>query len=211
MHLLKSSLFVDQIVACGKGDLCYVRNDHFETVKVTLTFEAWDLQYSTKLGKHEFTNELSGGSIHWFELPSNFTLDSQVILVQLKAFENSLLLPKYKITQSVYLKDTPKSIRGLENPVHIEILDIYRTKDAGAAIVLRSNKLALFLVLTTRAEGAFSDNCFFLRPFEKKVSNRNRGNLVARDRKIDDLSLICFYRSLHFTRWTMKKQLTLTF
>mmetsp|Transcript_2956 Transcript_2956/g.6363 ORF Transcript_2956/g.6363 Transcript_2956/m.6363 type:complete len:172 (-) Transcript_2956:899-1414(-) len=170
MHLLKSSLFVDQIAACGEGDLCYVRNDHYETVNFSVAFEAWDIEDMAPLRTYEYGNKLEGGSIDWFELPFNFTLDTQVILVKLNVHGDSFVTSDPMVSETVYLKDMPKSIKGLHNPVLIEILDIHGTQNGDAAIILRSDKLALFVVLTTRAEGVFSDNCFFLRPSENKVS-----------------------------------------
>ena len=66
----------------------------------------------------------------------------------------------------------PKNINGLHNLVQIAIVDIRLTKDGDAKIVLESDKLALFVFLTTRAQGQFSQNCITLRPFESTVSNR---------------------------------------
>ena len=172
MHLLKSSLFVDQISACGNGngDLCYVRNDHFEMVKVTVIFEAWSLENTTPRRIYEYTDSLEAGSIDWFELPYNFTSDTQVILVQLKVYHDHFDSSNPTISESIYLKDMPKNIKGLHNPVNIEIVDIRINRNGDGVIVLKSNKLALFVVLTTRAEGIFAENCIGLRPLENRVS-----------------------------------------
>ena len=169
MHLLKSSLFVDQIAACGKGDVCYVRNDHFDKVNFSVVFEAWGLEDTAPRRTYEYKDELQPGSIEWFELPFGFTSDIQVTLIQLKVFHDSIASSP-SISESVYLKDMPKNIEGLHNPVRIQIVDIRATENGDAAIVLESNKLALFVVLTTRAEGIFSRNCMTLRPFESIVS-----------------------------------------
>ena len=173
MHLLKSSLFLDQISACGKGGMCYVRNDHFETVNFIVSFEAWDIEHVAPIRTYEYTNELEGGSIDWFDLPLDFTLETQIILIQLKVQLPSSLVPfDHRVSETIFLEDMPKRLKGLQSPVNIEILDIYETNNGDAAIILTSDKLALFVLLTTRAEGIFSDNCFFLRPLENKVSMR---------------------------------------
>jgi len=171
MHLLESSLFVDQIAACGTGDLCYIRNDHFDKVNFTVTFEAWRLEDTTPRKMYEYKDELGPGSIDWFKLPFDFTSDTQVTLVRLKIYHDSFVSCNPRVLESVYLKDMPKNIQGLHSPVQIQIVDIRATKNGDAAIVLESDKLALFVVLTTRAEGFFSKNCITLRPFEKKVSS----------------------------------------
>jgi hypothetical protein len=170
MHLLESSLFVDQIAACGEGDLCYVRNDYFDKVNFTVAFEAWGLEDTTPQRIYEYKDELEPGSIDWFELPFDFTSGIQIALVRLEIFHDSFASSNPRISESVFLKDMPKNIKGLENPIQIEILDIHATKNGDATIVLESDKLALFVVLTTRAEGRFSQNCITLRPSESRVS-----------------------------------------
>lgn len=174
MHLFESSLFVDQIAACGAGDLCYVRNDYFDKVNFTVAFEAWGLEDTTPQRIYEYKDELEPGSIDWFELPFDFTSGIQVILVRLEVFHDSFVSSNPRISESVYLKDMPKNIKGLENPIQIEILDIFVTKNGDATIVLESDKLALFVVLTTRAEGRFSQNCITLRPSESRVSTSRK-------------------------------------
>lgn len=158
MHLLESSLFVDQIAACGAGDLCYVRNDYFDKVTLAATFEAFSLTETKPRRIHKYKAELQPGSIDWFELPLNFTLDIQVTLVRLKVYHDSFV-SNPRISESVYLKDMPKNIKGLHNRVHVDITEIRASKNGDAEIVLVSDKLALFVVLTTRAEGIFSQNC----------------------------------------------------
>mmetsp|Transcript_653 Transcript_653/g.1366 ORF Transcript_653/g.1366 Transcript_653/m.1366 type:complete len:171 (+) Transcript_653:302-814(+) len=170
MHLLKSSLFADQIAACGEGDLCYVRNDHFESVEFSVIFEAWDIEHTAPIRSFTHKNELEAGSIVWFQLPNNFTSDTQVVLLELKVQGDFDVAPNSRSSDTVYLKDVPRNIRGLRSPVTIEVVDIHQTENGDATLILTSDRLALFVVLTTRAEGVFSDNSFSLRPFENKVS-----------------------------------------
>jgi hypothetical protein len=63
----------------------------------------------------------------------------------------------------------PKELKGLKTPVNIKLLSIEKTDKGTALLSLESDGLALFVVLTTRAEGRFADNCFTLRPLQKKV------------------------------------------
>lgn len=172
MHLLESSLFADQIAACGSGDLCYVRNDYFKKVKVVVVFEAWGLDDKEPRRAYEYQDEIEAGSVHWFELPHNFTSNIQVTLTRLKVYCHDSLDSNPRISDSVYLKDLPKNIKGLHNRVHIDVIHIRETDAGDAEIVLASESLALFVVLTTRAEGIFSRNCITLRPFENSVSER---------------------------------------
>ena len=98
------------------------------------------------------------------------TSNIQVTLIQLKVYRHDSIDPNPRISDSVYLKDMPKNIKGLHKQVHIDIVHIRGTDDGNAEIVLASGDLALFVVLTTRAEGIFSRNCITLRPFENTVS-----------------------------------------
>ena len=173
MHLLESSLFRDQIAACGihdSDDLCYVRNDSFDKVNFTVEFEAWELKDTQPKHVYEYKEVLEPGSIDWFKLPVDFTSDIQIILVRLNVHHNHFISSSHDFSESVYLKDMPKNIKGLQSSVNIEIVEIRASKNGDAVIVLQSDQLALFVVLTTRAEGHFSRNCFALRPFENYVS-----------------------------------------
>ena len=88
MHLLESSLFRDQITACGTGDLCYVRNDHFDKVRLVITFEAWECKNTVPQRTYMYENELEEGSVDWFSLPVGFTSSFQIILVQLTVYHD---------------------------------------------------------------------------------------------------------------------------
>jgi Ig-fold domain len=64
---------------------------------------------------------------------------------------------------SVFLRRPPKSLPSLSLPV--KFVHNVRARDKrNATIRLRSNRLALYVVLSTAANGHFSDNVFHLRP-----------------------------------------------
>jgi hypothetical protein len=70
----------------------------------------------------------------------------------------------------------PKDITGLEKTTKIEILSIHHehythpeSNGSTAILELQSDQLATFVELTTKAQVRFTDNCFTLRPMEKKV------------------------------------------
>jgi len=73
-----------------------------------------------------------------------------------------------QLLESIFLLKHPKDITGLKRSVSIRTL-IGVVGDA-AEITMTSDYLALFVVLTCRAQGRFSENAFVLRPGEKKVS-----------------------------------------
>jgi beta-mannosidase len=170
MHLLESSLFRDQIVACGKTGNCYVRNDGMNTVNATISFEAWPMRMTDGLESvnvYLYNSTLEAGHIRWFQLPAEYiSSDNQVTLITLKT---DIISPV--TSESVFLPTMPKNIAGLHNSVSVKILSIEGTANKGSALVsLESDRLALYVVLTTRAGGRFSENCFALRPLQKKVT-----------------------------------------
>lgn len=170
MHLLESSLFRDQIVACGKGGHCYVRNDGMNTVDTTVTFEAWNMRHKIGLRNVNtflYNSTVNAGEIKWFHLPVDFIGENQVVLIDMEAGTPGST--SRVSTESVFLETMPKNITGLGNSVSIKIMAVQGT-DAGHALVsLETDRLALFVVLTTRAKGRFVENCFALRPLQKKV------------------------------------------
>jgi hypothetical protein len=171
MHLLESSLFRDQIVACGKNSTCYLRNDGMHSVNVTVSFEAWTVGRSRNVAMTQpfvYSSTINAGNIQWFTLPENFILkDNQVALITMESNAGSSAKPT--VSESVYLNAMPKELKGLKTPVNIKLLSIEKTDKGTALLSLESDGLALFVVLTTRAEGRFADNCFTLRPLQKKV------------------------------------------
>jgi hypothetical protein len=74
-----------------------------------------------------------------------------------------------QLLESTFLPKHPKDIPELRIPVSIVVESIEALNKHAAEIRLRSDHLALFVVLTTRAQGRFSENAFALRPMETKV------------------------------------------
>lgn len=72
---------------------------------------------------------------------------------------------------NAFLKDTPKSIPGLKSQnVTISASVSPSENDSRSAVIsLEADVLAIYVTLTTMAQGRFSENSFHLRPYEKKV------------------------------------------
>jgi len=78
---------------------------------------------------------------------------------------------------------------GLKLPVMIEILSSEQRNDGSVEIHMRSDNLAVFVVLTTLAQGRFIENCFSLRPNSVKV----RGTFIdntSRMQQFDKLTVV---------------------
>lgn len=64
----------------------------------------------------------------------------------------------------VMLGHVPMNMRGLCTNTTIHLQSITADDMGNADIVLNSDGLALYVILTTLAEGTFTDNAFLLRP-----------------------------------------------
>ena len=63
MHLLKSTLFTDIVAACGREDMCYVRNDGLAEAKVVVSIEAWAFTDKSKTQSHTYYVSVESGGI----------------------------------------------------------------------------------------------------------------------------------------------------
>jgi hypothetical protein len=71
--------------------------------------------------------------------------------------------------ENVFLWEMPGDMTGLAKPVSIKVHSLQAVDDGTAKMVLKSDQLALFVVLTARAQGRFSNNAFLLLPGQLKV------------------------------------------
>ena len=102
-----------------------------------------------------------------FNLPNEVRLPtSDVLLIHVSDDDSGMTLMK----ESTSLLVMPKNLRGLSQPVSIQILSVEKSDDVGSATVsLVSDRMAVYIVLTTRAQGRFLDNVFALRANQEKV------------------------------------------
>jgi hypothetical protein len=127
MHLLESSLYRDQLVACGENDLCYLRNDGMVAFDIVVTFEAWSLIVgdSSPAETMTYTFYIASGQMLWFTLPPTFTADKYIILIQTILSSPSRSNISDTISNSVSLKALPKDI-----PVSVNIVSVTTTQKA---------------------------------------------------------------------------------
>ena len=172
MHLLESSLFVDIFAACGRDNKCYVRNDGMASVNATVTLEAWNIQGSRNrcsVATYTFNTSLEGGlsSTDRFQYPQEWaSSEFDTILIRVDDIDSGATL----MQDSAFLWGLPKAILNLvTTQVSVAIDSITVGPDKTSAVVsISSDALALYVVLTTKAPGRFSENSFVLRPNEPK-------------------------------------------
>jgi hypothetical protein len=109
-----------------------------------------------------------------FHIPDGPPKDDEVFLVSVTDVGGDVLIDEY-----VVLGNVPKNLRGLSTNATISVLSIEADEMGNAIIVLQSNGVALYVVLTTLAEGSFDDNAFLLKPITlPKVQSFARQRLV---------------------------------
>lgn len=169
MYLLQRSLFRDVIVACGQDDLCYARNDGLSSASVLIWLEAWDLEKPQALRGISWYPYLGEGrSTAYFQLPSGFKNGADVILLHVR----DRMIPHQPFFHTeVYLWESPQLLfaKVLSLPVTIHTTVRWNDDAKLITVELGSDRLALYVVLTTLAAGTFSDNAFVLWPGLRKV------------------------------------------
>ena len=182
MYLLRQ-LFRDTIVACGSGGLCFARDDSLNATYIQLTAEAWTLGHQLPLRTFSWncTTE-SGRSLAWFRLHDKFQDGADVILLQ------SL----HSSSETVaFLWNVPRNMPRLSLAVTFSVTVQPSPTSRSVTLRLTSDHLALYVVLSTAAEGRFSDNAFHMRPGAPLTI---RFEMVAADEALDMES---FLRTLH--------------
>lgn len=162
MHIFQNSILREVFAACGSRNQCFVRNDGTEAVHAEVIFEYWVLSELEPIHTSTRSVFLQGGiaATERFELPDTDELSrSDVILIRVQDESNGKVLMK----DNAFLKDVPSSISGLTNQ-NVTITTSVSSNGRGATVSVTSDSLALYVTLTTTAQGRFSENALHLRP-----------------------------------------------
>jgi beta-mannosidase len=178
MYLLRQSLFNDFIVACGEGGECYARSDGQKQVEVQVRAEAWKLSQVEPLATWMWDFELSETEpLIRFQLPQNWTShDADAILLDVESGDGR---SKKMVDTSVFLWKTPAELaHERHDALQIRCKVVNRPRGAGdrpfrhrVAVQVTSDRLALYVVLSTKAMGRFDYNAFHVRPNEPRMVN----------------------------------------
>lgn len=165
MYLLRRSLFIDVVVACGKDDICFIRYNGYNSTVRLVRFEAWILgeRQPTRTALKSFTLS-AGRSVVDFRLPDSFRHGTDVILINVKDPEH----PSSTDSREAFLWTLPRDLSRLALQVTIAVAIASDVNGEGVLFELTSDSLALYVVLSTSIEGQFTDNAFHLLPHVKK-------------------------------------------
>ena len=172
-YWLKDYLFTDRVIACGVGasadtQLCYLRNDIYAAAIGSVYVYAIDLATSATTPHYvqEGVELAAGpGAVQWFNIPAATSPNGTVLSAAFvdavtgeTLARNTILLttPQHLALSPVRLSATVQSVNADAS------VDVYITKKAGTPV-------ALWVTLTTQAQGRFSDNAFVMAEEEVVV------------------------------------------
>jgi len=167
-HWYKASIFADVLATCGNGERgvqCYVKNDSPYPFKGTVDVSS--VAFST--GKAESVKSVKldmpagAGTIQWFDLGSPVNGMQEMLLVTVTdatgavmcdnpvafAHPKNMTLPHATVKLSVGAQE----MEGMPVP-----------------ILLSSDHFALYVTLTTLAQGRFEDNAFVMLPGTRVIN-----------------------------------------
>lgn len=176
-HWYKGFIYADVMATCGKakgpdgqvsdsaGTVCYVKNDSPYPFKGTVDVSAvtFATGKSTSVKKLTLDMPAGAGTTQWFDLPGSIDGTKEMLIAAVAdskgtvicdnpiAFANpkNMTLPKAKVTFSVGAQE----VAGAPVPVTVS-----------------SDSFALYVTLTTLAQGRFEDNAFVMLPGSKTLN-----------------------------------------
>jgi hypothetical protein len=214
-YFYKRSLMTDVMATCGSeyvsrkappaGSLCYLSNHRASRpFNGTVTFTAYD-----HFGEGEgavvmdraFSLPQGPGAIAWFSPPAALPAGNTTTVVSTVTDEEGAVVSEH-VLQLV----TPEFIRVPDAALSLQVAAAANA-DGSIDVAVSSDRVALWVTLTTLAQGRFSDNAFFLPagtktvqfvPFSSSTAAQDLGALTA-SLRVEDYSL---YRAHDPTRPT---------
>jgi beta-mannosidase len=158
-YFYRDGLFTDVVTGCGEND-CYVRYDNTVSSMVGLlvVLEYIDLRNGNVLETESVSvPDLppAAASIYWWKRPPVPTPITHTIL-RMTCYNSSKL-----ISTHIDLLTTPSQLYLPAASITIQ--------EASDHVIVSSDNVALYVVLTTPTPGYFLDNVFLLLPGEKKT------------------------------------------
>jgi len=167
-YFFKHSLMADVMATCGSQDQCWIKNDRASLpFKGTVTLTAYDYfgDGSSKVVLHQRIALPPGpGVMTYLTLPKKTTLPPSNVsaLISTVHGEEGELVSEHLVQLGRPNITVPKA------KISHSISDVANS-DGTIDIIVASDKVALWVTLTTLAQGRFSDNAFFLPATSKTV------------------------------------------
>eukprot|EP00730_Choanoeca_flexa_P008569 TRINITY_DN12506_c0_g2_i18.p1 TRINITY_DN12506_c0_g2~~TRINITY_DN12506_c0_g2_i18.p1 ORF type:complete len:975 (+),score=156.28 TRINITY_DN12506_c0_g2_i18:81-2927(+) len=166
-YLYKASIMTDVTLACSLS-LCYVKNDspfpfHGRVMVDVIEF-ATGLQSSIHAGLVDLA--AGAGVSTFFAIETSGYNASQHVMVG-KVYNGTANLDEL-VCNNVIAMTPPASMKLPLATVTFEV-DDHLNADGSVDITLQSDRVAMYVTLTTLAQGRFSDNAFIIMPGKKTI------------------------------------------
>ena len=163
----KKSIYADVMASCGTSTgvgsrgACYVKNDgHLPFVgTLNITSISFKTGAETVLRTQQLTLAAGPGVSEWLEIamPIEFGAVTEILRATVTAADGTLM------SDNVIPLTTPANMAVSNAKVELAIASEPNT-DGSVDIGVSADHVAVFVTLTTRADGRFSDNAFLLLP-----------------------------------------------
>jgi len=215
MYILKRSLFREIYSTCGVGGKCYCKNDSITLFNGYVLVELWNLdtEVVTVLKKEWITLFPGVGAIgtyvyallfilegfqhsnnkcnlcsksflyqDYFSIDTSWDNKTSILVISVFDVNHNELMG-----QNVLLWSLPKKLKGLKKNMDAVYIQSVTVDNTGKAeITLFARNTALFIVMTTQAQGRFDDNAFSMKSNSfKTVTFIPMINVQDRSRIID--------------------------
>ena len=195
------------MTSCGAGGLCYLKNDAptpFDG-EVTVTSHEFATGVGTQLHHERLQLGAGPGVIHWFEvlLPADATKHILTATVTSSSSVHTSAHGSVHASNPNEPGVLSSNLIPLTAPAHMELAKATvkwsccgSHPDGPVEITLHSDQLAVFVTLTTLANGRFSDNALLLLPHTpRKIDfipfgrwDAQQQELLQRSLRVEDVS-----------------------
>lgn len=158
-HFMAQNIYKDILGTCGANGLCFVRNDQITPFEGSVTVSSISLAdgSQTVILKSNIQLAAGAGTTEFFTLPSVPDSSKNVLNITVSSAHGSVA------NENIVLLAPPKNLSLQQASVTID------ASSTEPQVTLRSDQVALFVTLTTLAQGRFDENAFLLVPNVPKV------------------------------------------
>lgn len=170
-HWYAKTIYTDISASCGSGSLCYVTNDSPKSFsgKVEISSVEFASGASTQLLSKNLSMAAGMGVKEFFSLPTekftNGAIDGtiEILHVVVTSADGTA------VNENWIPFATPGTMKLPAASVTFTVADTAEP-DGSVKVTVTSDKFALYVTLTTLAQGRFSDNAFCMTPGSQTVS-----------------------------------------
>jgi beta-mannosidase len=168
-YLYRRSIYTDVVATCGGDGTCYIKNDRAGTpFRGTVTLEALSFADGTLATVHVERSSLAAGAgvSHYFHAATiaNISGATHMLLATVRDDDSNSAV----VSANEILLIPPTGLTLLSAAVTAAVAST-ANPDGSTNVTVSTNATALYVTLTTLAQGRFNDNFFAMRPGATRV------------------------------------------